>query len=914
LYEAPIYIDDTSTLTPLELRAKCRRLKSLYDIRCVIVDYLQLMHLGSGRVESRQQEITTISRYLKALARELNIPVVVLSQLNRSPEGREGHTPRMSDLRESGSIEQDADVVVLLHREDYYHRGDKEWEANNKADLIIAKQRNGSERDSHGLRTPLTLKNRRCVWKAPRVRKKRHFRKYPRMTKSYLCFFICTALLGSGSAFGQGEEERVLGRYMISTIEFKFVGKRTYKNKRLLGKLGFKEGETIDAVLAEFGREDLKEFYLQNGFAFAEVELDRQKVSQGNVIYTITEGPRVKVRSVRFTGNKAVKKGTLKKALKIRKKKWFLWGPYYSEEKLFEDVERLQNVYWERGFLDYSVTAKKEFSKDKKKIRITFMIEEGPVYIIDEVVLTGARKIYEVDINGRLDEQTLLARLGLGPGQAYRKRQAASDRKKLLKLYRENGFINVAVDLQVDKVIAGEDGVGKVLSVSEGRVNVKFNIREGQPFRIGRIDIMGNQKMLDKVVRRVLDGFDFQPGRWFDAEVVRGDGSGELEKEVRRSVYAQEATITPVAGAQPDQKNAEVQIKEGQTGQVVLGAGVSSDLGVIGSLILEQRNFDIKDWPDSFGEFITGQAFKGAGQRLRIALEPGTEFSQYSINFTEPYLRDKPISLNVGSSDYVWARESYDEGRTKGYFGFAERHEKRTRTRWRRNISFRVENVDVQDIDFDAPQEIKDVGGDNFLTSVKLGIGKDLTYNVPMPSEGRILKGSYEQVTGDDTFGVFSATYARYTPIYEDLAERKTVLATRVQAGVIWGDAPPFEKFYAGGMRSIRGFDYRGVSPRGLQTNVANPERKDPIGSDWLFLANAEIIAPMVGESLSGLLFIDSGTVDSGTYRASIGTGVQLLIPQWFGPVPMRIGLAAPISKDDLDDTQAFFFSMGRLF
>jgi replicative DNA helicase len=143
LYEAPVYIDDTSTLTPLELRAKSRRLKSLYDIRCVIVDYLQLMHLGSGKVESRQQEITTISRYLKALARELNIPVVVLSQLNRSPEGREGHKPRMSDLRESGSIEQDADVVILLHREDYYHRGDKEHVPDNKADLIIAKQRNG---------------------------------------------------------------------------------------------------------------------------------------------------------------------------------------------------------------------------------------------------------------------------------------------------------------------------------------------------------------------------------------------------------------------------------------------------------------------------------------------------------------------------------------------------------------------------------------------------------------------------------------------------------------------------------------------------------------------------------------------------------------------------------------------------
>jgi replicative DNA helicase len=143
LSEAPIYIDDTAALTPLGLCAKARRLKSQYNIRCVILDYLQLMHLGTARIESRQQEITTISRYVKALARELNVPVVVLSQLNRSPEGREGHRPRMSDLRESGSIEQDADVVMLLHREDYYRRGESGFEADNTAEVIIAKQRNG---------------------------------------------------------------------------------------------------------------------------------------------------------------------------------------------------------------------------------------------------------------------------------------------------------------------------------------------------------------------------------------------------------------------------------------------------------------------------------------------------------------------------------------------------------------------------------------------------------------------------------------------------------------------------------------------------------------------------------------------------------------------------------------------------
>jgi len=111
-------------------------------VQCVFVDYLQLMAMG-GQVESRQQEISTISRYLKAMARELEIPVMVLSQLNRSSEGREDHRPRMSDLRESGCIEQDADVVLLLHREDYYNKGREEFNETNTAEVIVAKQRNG---------------------------------------------------------------------------------------------------------------------------------------------------------------------------------------------------------------------------------------------------------------------------------------------------------------------------------------------------------------------------------------------------------------------------------------------------------------------------------------------------------------------------------------------------------------------------------------------------------------------------------------------------------------------------------------------------------------------------------------------------------------------------------------------------
>jgi len=139
LSEAPIYVDDSTGLTTLRLRSRARRLKAMYDIQLIIIDYLQLME--GRQAENRQQQISEISRGLKALARELRIPIVAISQLNRAPEAREGHRPRMSDLRESGAIEQDADVVLLLHREDYYHPDDPSL--RGLAEVIVAKQRNG---------------------------------------------------------------------------------------------------------------------------------------------------------------------------------------------------------------------------------------------------------------------------------------------------------------------------------------------------------------------------------------------------------------------------------------------------------------------------------------------------------------------------------------------------------------------------------------------------------------------------------------------------------------------------------------------------------------------------------------------------------------------------------------------------
>lgn len=675
-----------------------------------------------------------------------------------------------------------------------------------------------------------------------------------------------------------------------------FVGNHGYKAGTLRNKLGLKTGDYFSPVVAEVGRRTLAEFYQKGGYAFSEVSLDSEKLSLGELVYTIDEGPRVRIAAVRFRGNSSIKAAALRKAVKTHKRKFVFWQRYYVEEQVDADAVKLQSVYIQRGFLDAAVTVERQFNKDKSRVVLAFVINEGPVYTIEKIIFAG---------NVYFDGKRLQSKLEFEQGQVYSERKADSGVKQLVKLYQESGFIDVRVEQNRH-------------FISKNKVDVELEIVEGQRFRIGQVNITGNEQTQDKVIRRVLDEYDFMPGQWYNADIARGDGSGDLEKMIRSMVLTEAATITPTDSPRPadgrneaaGQKDAQVNVVEGQSGMVMVGAGVASDSGVIGQLVFEQKNFDISDKPDSFYEFITGQAFKGAGQDFRISLQPGTEVSEYSVSFSDPYFRGKPITLDVVGSSYERGRECYDEGRMRGGVGF----EKRYKSRWRRSVSFRAENVDVDGIDFDAPKEIQDVKGGNNLVGVRFGVGKDLTNDRFTPSSGYSFDVGYEQVGGDYTFGILSGTYGRYKTLYEDLAERKTVLATRLYAATVAGDAPPFEKFYAGGQSSIRGFNYRGVSTRGLQTNVANPEREDPIGSNWIFLASGEVTVPLVSDNLAALFFIDSGAIDTGNYRAAAGTGIQILVPQWFGPVPMRFEFAVPLMKDNKDDTQVFSFSVGRLF
>lgn len=705
----------------------------------------------------------------------------------------------------------------------------------------------------------------------------------------------CIAV-GAADPNQQSTVDSQQSKAIIKSIEFE--GNKKYKDHVLRERLGLQLGDRLDPFLAEGGRLTIMEVYRKVGYSSVKVSLDRDRLADGHLLYLIEEGPRVQIGNIDFVGNDSFGAGTLRQVIKIKEKKWLLWPYHFTEDAVDDDVERLETFYYGQGYLNYKIKSETELSADGETMDVTFVIEEGPLYHVAKIVFSG---------NAHFTEEQLREDLEAREGDVYLKAKADRDVRVIEQRYREIGYVDALV----------RQSVKFTPQVEENLVNVSIEVHEGRQFRIGRIDVTGNETTKDKVARRVLDEYNFTPGELYDAKRAPKEGGGRLEKYVQRAGGAQQVMIRPVApeDGDPNRKDVRVDMEEGMTGMIRPGVGFSSDNGVLGQLIYQQQNFDITDTPEDFGEWLMPwKPFRGAGERFSIRLEPGTKYSQYSANFVDPYWRDEPITFNTLGQSWKRYRESYDEKRLKGGFGF----EKRVDEQWRRSIGFRAEEVGVGDLDYDAPQEIRDVKGDNQLYGVRFGLGFSGVDDVYDPGEGRNVGAFYEQVTGDDAFGILEGSYTHYFTLHEDVLGRRTILSGKLLAGTMVGDAPPFEKYYAGGTSryGIRGFEYRGVSTRGLQTNVdpAYAERKDPVGSDWVFLAGAEVTIPLVGENFGLLLFTDSGTVDTGSYRLSIGTGIEIKVPQVFGNMPIRFEIAAPLLKDDEDETQIFSFSGGGMF
>jgi outer membrane protein insertion porin family len=681
------------------------------------------------------------------------------------------------------------------------------------------------------------------------------------------------------------ENEKVMLTYVVEernlVRSIALDGNKKLKDAVLLKELGFNKGDYLDVFLVRAGADAIKERYKKKGFPWAQVKVaDEGALLLGQVTYAIDEGSRPKITRLKFDGNKALGDGQLKGVVKTKTRKFLFFSVYYSPEQFEQDKQKLLEAYHKKSFLDAQVSGEVTFNESKSKAYAAFTVQEGPAYIVNTIEIQGNRFFTNEQLRGDMK---------LHPDYFYSEAWGDFDAKKIKSTYGRQGFVETQV-------------IPNRTLLPGARVDVDFEIEEGGRYRIGDVTVVGNTTYQDRTIRRIMDEENFTPGQWYNADIARGSGEGELEKVLKQSVVAEGVRITP-EGSDPNTRDARVSIDEGQTGSIMLGAGVGSDDGVVGDISLTQRNFDISDWPESWGELFTGKAFRGAGQQFRIAASPGTDVSTYSVSFTEPYLYDQPMALSVIGSSFERWRETYDESRLTGRMGL----ERRYSDDWRRGIGFRVENVEIKDLDWDAPQDVIDVKGNNMLYGTRLYIRRDKTDSRLTPSRGYNFDSGYEQVFGDHNFGILDGTYRWYTTLYEDLAELKTVLETKIHAATTVTEAPTFERFYLGGQRTVRGFEYRGISPRSGPSD-------EPIGSDWVLVGNAEIAVPLGSQMFSWLFFTDAGMITEGPVRSSIGTGIQIQLPQFFGPVPIRLELAAPLSKDEDDDTQVFSFSMGALF
>jgi outer membrane protein assembly factor BamA len=438
-----------------------------------------------------------------------------------------------------------------------------------------------------------------------------------------------------------------------------------------------------------------------------------------------------------------------------------------------------------------------------------------------------------------------------------------------------------------------------VFEKEPGKVDLIYEISEGKQFRLDRILVKGNTRTKDNVILREMH---MRPGQEYDSSEVE-----DAADRLRGTPYFTSVSITPV-GDDPTGRDLQVEVEEGHTAQISAGVGVNSNGGFGGQLSYEQKNFDLGNWPASWGELFSDRAFTGAGQDFLISFEPGTQGTDAEVSFTEPYLFDQPYSLNSEAYLRDRIREQYDDFRPGGRVTLGERFN----YVYSADVFVRAEDVDIRDIQDppSRPAEILNGAGHHTLTSAGVDFVRDTTNHGPITYKGTYAQIGFEEagaLSGQVNYTRVTASFNDYQMITEDLLGRKTVLNSRIDFGNDLRKAPFYERFYGGGIGSVRGFEFRGISPR---AGIEN----DQIGGDFAVTGGEELGFPLAEDILRGVVFFDVGDVESnmklGTIRTSVGFGIRLVLP-FFGSQPLALDLGFPLTKNPQDQTQIFSFSFG---
>jgi outer membrane protein insertion porin family len=650
----------------------------------------------------------------------------------------------------------------------------------------------------------------------------------------------------------------------ITSIDFQ--GNREYEAKDLKEKIAITSGAIANLPLITDNVQKLVSYYQSEGYWLVKVLPVIRKVSKDAVALTfqIDEGPKVVIKAIVIEGNKAVSAREIKKAMATKERGIFSFitgTGIYQREQILADMEKIRELYQNKGYL-YAAVSEPEItlSPDKKKLSLKISISEGDQYRIGELKFTGNKLFTDAELSRDLK---------IASGQFFNRGALRNDIDNILDLYMERGYARADIDPLID------------VNAKDKLANITLSVTEGDVFRIGRVEISGNTKTRDKVIRREMR---LDEGDIFNRKLLK-----RSYQRISNLNYFETVDITPYPRTEEKLIDLNVKVKEKLTGMLSLGGGYSS--------------------VDKFmvmGEITQGNLF-GKGLYLKLKADLSARRTNYNISLRDPWFMDKPISASVGLFNESFQYPDYDKKSTGGTIGFGKELSEYVAG----NITYDIETVTITNISKDASSLIRDQEGRKLTSSVSPSIWKDTRDNYLDPSSGyrHSLSATLAGLGGDNYFVKGLADSVWYFPF-----RWNTTFSFRGRIGYATGYAgkelPLYERFYVGGINTIRGLGFGEAGP----TN----EEGEKIGGNLETILNAEYIFPLVEDiKLKGLVFFDYGSsfdkndkFSLSDMRKTTGFGFRWLSP--FGPLRLEWGYNLAPRKDE--SRSKLEFSIGGFF
>jgi outer membrane protein insertion porin family len=709
----------------------------------------------------------------------------------------------------------------------------------------------------------------------------------------------------------------------------------------LLGAKRQKEGLEND-------KRALYKYYQDNGYFdvhVSAVSRPGKDLGQEQIVFTISEGAQYKVKDIVIEGNKQITEAKLREGMMLKP------GDPFNEAVRDLDYKTLSTKYWAIGCIETNIVKDQPVTDEPGYVRVVYRIEEGNSYILGQLIVRGNARTKDKVVR----REALMA--GLLPGEILDQNRIDTFKRRL----GSTGYFTPqpnapgtkgtkGIDIQIINKRSGDKPFGEDVLTNPNGLNLTRmqSPEQENPPAIPPIDVppampplepqssplpgpastpvtpatpatgtpgpqgaipFGSDGIFDPVPNTVPPNLGTPPQTPPPVFPQRPPGALNPAQEPSLPNNNMNDVGPDRQEPFPGRSYADIvaNVDEAATGRLMFGVGASSFGGLSGTAILHESNFDIWAIPRSFSELTSGRAFRGAGQELRISLSPGTLMQQYIVSFRDPYLFDQPLGLGLSGYETSRFYPDFSERRAGGRFSLGYQFGPQIYA----DAAFRVEDVDIHGFKYPAPADLLAAAGHTTLATLRPAIRFDNRNNPVSPTQGSYLEAAFEQGWGTFTYPKFTIEGKQHFTVGKRPDDSgKRTLTMRGRFGITGRDTPIYERFFAGDYRSMRGFYYRGVGPHILGVNT---------GGIMEAVSSIEYQFPWTAsDKLQQVIFCDFGTVEANysftTFRAAIGTGLRVVIPQITGQLPLAFDLAFPVAKAEGDRVRYFSFFVGAFW